>query len=103
MWLGTTRVGIGSGVLLVQDGFLGGGKVHRFAFSELAFINSKITSQQGDASGTPYYDIELNLRSGKKVTLGRTVKNKQEVDWLMEEMRRLMGLQPRAEAAATAR
>jgi hypothetical protein len=99
MWLGTTRVGIGNGALLVQDGFLGGGKIRRLAFSELASISSKITSQQGDASGTPYYDIELNLRTGRKVTLGRTLKKKQEVDWLMEEMRRLTGLEPKADAA----
>jgi len=103
MWLGTTRVGIGNGALIVQDGFLGGGKIRRLAFSEFASISSKITSQQGDASGTPYYDIELNLRTGRKVTLGRTLKKKQEVDWLMEEMRRLTGLEPRVQAAATAR
>ncbi len=103
MWLGTTRVGMGNGQLLVQEGLLGGGKVRRFAFSDLASISTKITSQQGDASGTPYYDIELNLRSGRKVTLGRTLRNKHEVDWLIEEMRRLTGLEPRAAAAVTAR
>ncbi len=99
IWFGTTRVGIGNGTLLVQDGLLGGGKVRQFAFAELAAISSKITSQQGDATGTPYYDIELNLRSGRKVTLGRTLRNKQEVDWLIAEMQRLTGLQPKAAAA----
>jgi hypothetical protein len=99
MWLGTTRVGIGGGALLVQNGLLGGGKIRRFAFSELASISSTIRSQQGGGTGTPYYDIELNLRTGRKVTLGRTIKNKQEVDWLIEEMRRLTGLQPKAASA----
>jgi hypothetical protein len=103
MWFGTTRVGIGNGTLLVQDGLLGGGKVRQFAFSELASIGSKITSQQGDATGTPYYDIELNLRTGRKVTLGRTLRNKQEVDWLIEEMQRLSGLQHQTRAAAANR
>jgi len=100
MWFGTTRVGISGGELLVQDGYFGGGKVRKFAVAELASIGSKITSQQGDGTGTPYYDIELQLRSGRKVTLGRTVRNKQEVDWLIGEMRRLSGLQPKAAAAA---
>ena len=99
MWLGTTRVGIGKGELLLQDGFLGGGKLRRFAFSEIASIGSAIKSQQGGGAGTPYYDIELTLRSGKKVTLGRTIPNHQEVDWLLEEMRRLTGLQPKSMTA----
>jgi hypothetical protein len=101
MWMGTTRVGIGNGTLLLQDGVLGGGKVQRFAFSEMASIASTINSQQGGGTGTPYYDIELHLHNGRKVTLGRTLGNKQEVDWLMEEMRRLIGLQPKAAAAGT--
>jgi len=101
MWLGTTRVGIGNSELLLQDGLLGGGKVRRLALSEIESITSAIKSQQGGGTGTPYYDIELTLRSGKKVTLGRTLANKQEVDWLLHEMRRLTGLEPKAMGAST--
>jgi hypothetical protein len=99
MWLGTTRVGIGNGELLLQDGLLGGGKVRGFAFTELSSIASAIKSQQGGGTGTPYYDIELTLSSGKRVTLGRTLRSQPEVDWLMDEMRRLAGLDPKAAAA----
>lgn len=99
MWLGTTRVGISSSELLVQDGLLGGGKIRRFAFAELASIGSKIASQQGGATGTAYYDIAVRLQNGRKVTLARTIRNKQEVDWLIGEMQRLTGLQPKAAAA----
>ncbi|HUM04310.1 MAG TPA: hypothetical protein VLT90_02545 [Terriglobales bacterium] len=102
MWFGTTRVGIGNGELLLQDGYAGRGKIRRFAFAELESITSRITSQQGGGTGTPYYDIELNLGSGRKVTLGRTIRNKQEVDWLVEEMRRLTGLKPKAAAVGNA-
>jgi hypothetical protein len=101
MWMGTTRVGIGNGVLLLQDGLLGGGKVQRFTFSEIASIASTINSQRGGGTGTPYYDIELRLHNSKKVTLGRTLGNKQEVDWLVAEMRRLTALQANAATAAT--
>jgi hypothetical protein len=99
MWMGTTRVGIGNGFLLLQDGLLGGGKVRRFAFSELSSIACVISSQQGGGTGTPYYDIELHLRTGKKTTLGRTLRNEQEVDWLIAEMRRLTRLQAKAARA----
>ena len=101
MWFGTTRIGISSSELLAQDGYLGGGNVRKFSFSELESINSRITSQQGDSdgTGTPYYDIELRLRNGRRVTLARTIRNRQEVDWLIAEMRRLTGLQPKAAGA----
>lgn len=103
MWIGTTRVGIGSSGLILEDGFLGNGKRRRFAFAEIASIGNTIKGQQGSAAENAYYDIELNLRSGKKVTLGRTIRNRQEADWLVEEMGRLAGLPPKAMSAGGAR
>jgi hypothetical protein len=91
MWLGTTRVVIGSSLSL-QSGWLGGGKVRQVALSEIASITDRIGAQQGNATGTPYYDIELNLLNGKKLTLGRTLRDKHETEWLVGEMRRLAGL-----------
>ena len=60
-------------------------------------------SQQGGSNGTPYYDIEANLRNGKRVTLGRTLRSKQETDWLCDQMRQLTGLQAKAMTAETSR
>ncbi len=102
LWLGTTRVVIGSGGLTVQSGLLGIGKVRQIPLAEIESISDRITSQQGGATGTPYYDIELSLRDGKKVTLGRTVRDKHETEWLVEEMRRLAGLQAKSMAAGMA-
>ncbi len=91
MWFGTTRVVIGNS-LTSQSGLLGGGKVRQTAFSDVASISDKITAQQGGGTGTPYYDIEMMLRDGKKLTLGRTLRDKRETEWLVCEMRRLTGL-----------
>jgi hypothetical protein len=99
MWLGTTRVVIGSSLTL-QSGWLGGGNVQQVAFSEIASITDRITAQQGNGTGTPYYDIELTLRDGKKLTLGRTLRNKHETEWLVSEMRHLMGLGENAMTAS---
>jgi hypothetical protein len=99
MWLGTTRVVIGGSGVTLQAGLLGGGKVQRFPLSEIASISDKITAQQGGSSGTPYYDIELTLRSGKKLTLGRTLRSKHETEWLVEEMSSLAGVQPKSMTA----
>ena len=92
MWFATTRVVIGNGVLRLQSGLLGGGKVQEFRFAEIESITDRITAQQGNSTGTPYYDIEMRLRTGKKLTLGRTLRDKREVEWLAQEMRRLAGL-----------
>ena len=91
MWLGTTRVVIGS-YMTVQSGYLGGGKTRRVELAEIASITDRITAQQGSGGGTPYYDIEMTTRDGKKLTLGRTLRDKQETEWLVSEMRRLAGV-----------
>jgi hypothetical protein len=102
LWFGTSRVVMGSGGVTVQSGLLGGGTVQRIALSEIASIGDRITSQQGGATGTPYYDIELTSRDGKKVTLGRSVRDRHETEWLVQEMRRLAGAQAKSAAAGMA-
>ena len=94
MWLATTRVIIGS-VLRFQSGLLGGGKVREIAASDIASITDRIGAQSGNGTGTPYYDIELNLTDGKTLTLGRSLSDKHEVEWLISEMRRLAGIDER--------
>jgi hypothetical protein len=100
-WFGTTRVVIGSSLML-QSGLLGGGKVRRIAFADIANISDKITAQQGGGTGTPYYDIEMTLHDGRRLTLGRSVRDKHEVEWLVSEMRRLVGLKEKSAAAGMA-
>ena len=101
MWLGTTRVVIGNSLTL-QSGLLGGGKAQQIALSDIAAISDKITAQQGGGTGTPYYDIEMTLRDGKKLTLGRTLRDKLETEWLVSEMRRLAGLEQKSMTAGMA-
>jgi hypothetical protein len=100
MWLGTTRVTIGNGLVRVQTGYLGGGKIVQIAFADVAQIDSRIRAQQGGGTGTPYYNIELTQKNGRKVTLGNTLPSQQETQWLVEEMQRLVGLHPMAAGAA---
>jgi hypothetical protein len=99
MWLGTTRVVIGNSLSL-QSGLLGGGKVRQIACSDIATITDRISGQQGGGTGTAYYDIEMTLRDGKKLTLGRTVRDQHETEWLVSEMRRLTGLDDKKSTTA---
>lgn len=91
MWFGTTRVTIGPSLRL-QSGFLGFGMVREIAVSRIASITDRVGAQSGNGQGTPYYDIELNLTDGKKLVLGRTLRDKHEVEWLTREMSRLAGI-----------
>jgi hypothetical protein len=102
LWFGTTRVMIGNTGLSVQAGLLGGGKLQRVALADIVSIGNRIASQQGGATGVPYYDVELTLRDGKKITLGRNLRDKHETEWLVEEMRRLAGVQVKSMMAGTA-
>jgi hypothetical protein len=99
LWLVTSRVMIGAGSLSLQMGLLGRGKIRQVPLSEIASINTKINAQQGGSTGVPYYDIELTLRDGKKLTLGSTLQDKKEVAWLVQEMQRLIGPQQKGVAA----
>ena len=90
---------IGSSGLTLQSGLLGGGKIQQFPLAEVSFFSDRITAQQGGATGTPYYDIELTLRDGKKLTLGNSLADKHEVEWLLSEMRRLAGVPPKSMTA----
>ncbi|MGA7568526.1 MAG: hypothetical protein WBW53_20905 [Terriglobales bacterium] len=102
LWLGTSRVIIGGNVLTLQSGLLGGGKVQLVPCSEIESIRDRIAAQQGGATGTPYYDIELTMRNGKRLTLGQRVREKHETEWLVGEMRKLAGLQVKGMSAGTA-
>jgi hypothetical protein len=72
----------------------------QIAISEISSINDRITAQQGGGTSTRYYDIELTLRDGKRITLGRSIRDKHEVEWLVEEMRRNVGLNLKGSAVA---
>jgi hypothetical protein len=102
LWLGTSRVVIGSGQLRVRSGILGMGAVQEIPFSQISAIKSAITAQQGGSAGTPYYDIQLMTANGRKVTLGSTLRDKQETDWLIAEITRLTGMKPAKAAVAGA-
>ncbi len=102
LWLGTTRVIIGNTRITLQSGLLGGGSTQQIALSDVASISDKISAQQGGGTGTPYYDIELTLRGGKKLTLGHTLRDKHETEWLVSEMWRLTQAQTKTMTASSA-
>jgi hypothetical protein len=101
LWLGCSRVVINSTHVRVQSGLLGGGKWREFPKSQVLDIQAVITAQQGGSTGTPYYDIRLLQTEHQNVTLGRTIRDKDEVEWLVSEMKKALQLRTAAAAGAS--
>ena len=92
LWLGTSTVVIGSGSVSVCRGFIGLGKRREYLCSEITDIKMPVGMQTGERVGTPYYNISLALLSGKNQVIVEAIKDKQEAEWLIEEMREAIGL-----------
>ncbi len=103
MWFETSTVIVNRGGMRVRSGLFGGGNFQKISVAEVSGIEALIRSQQGGATGTPYYDILLTKTDGRKVTLGQTLRDKQEAEWLVLEMKNSLGLQPAKTWAAAAK
>ncbi len=97
-WLGTTRVIVGAN-LKIQSGMLGGGTLQEIPFAAIVSIDDQITTQQGRATETPYYDLVLRIRDGSSINLRTMLRNKREAEWLVSEFRRLTAAQAQAVGA----
>ena len=95
--LGTSTVVMGAQQVQVRSGLLGTGRWQGIAGADVVRIQTAITAQQGGASGTPYYDVQLVRNDGTLVTLGRTMRDKHEAEYLATEMQRMIA--PHAVAA----
>jgi hypothetical protein len=102
LWLATSRVVIDSTRVRVQSGLFGGGKWREYSKSQVLDIQAVITAQQGGSSGTPYYDIRLLQTEHQNVTLGRTIRDKDEAEWLVAEMKKALQLRTGGAAGAAA-
>lgn len=102
LWMGTSRVVIDCTHVRLQSGLFGGGKWRDFPKSQILDIQAVITAQQGGATGTPYYDIRLLQTEHQNVTLGRTIRDKDEAEWLVSEMKKALQLRTGAAAGAAA-
>ena len=102
MWLATSRVVIDSTHVRVQSGLFGSGKWREFPKTQILDIQAVITAQQGGSDGTPYYDIRLLQTEHQNTTLGRTIRDKNEAEWLVAEMKKALQFRSGMAAGAAA-
>ena len=84
MWLGSTRTLIDVRTITVQSRILGIGSTKRIQVGEIDGVDLSIGMQSGR---TPYYDIIVRCRDGKKVSLGSSIKDKREAERILDEMK----------------
>ena len=90
---GSARIGVGNGEILSRWGILGLGATKRFPFSEVAAIIPVGSVQQGgNLDVNSIYSIQLQTKSGQKVTLADEISTRQEARWVVSQLETLAGL-----------
>ena len=88
LWLGVSRVTVDAGTLTWASGYLYPGHERSLPASEIADVVALIGMQAGT---TLYYDVAVVRKSGKKVKVGRSVRNKREAEWLAGMIKKAIG------------
>ena len=100
LWMGSSVVTFEAGTVTVRGGLLSLGPRHVAPCSEITEIDIPIGMQMGNAQGTPYYNIQLVCRNGHKFVAAQGLRDKQEAEWLVAEMKKAAGLPTHAAAAS---
>jgi len=93
LWFGTSTATVNRGGVRYRSGLFNAGPFREINSSQISAVQTVIRSQQGGATGTPYYDIQLIQADGKKITLGQRLRDKNEAEWLVLQMSDALGLQ----------
>jgi hypothetical protein len=86
-WFAASRVTIGDGWVTVARGLMAPVRGRRMATQEIADVTTRIGMQVG---GTPYYDLILIRKDGRKVPAGRAIRDKREAEWLADTVRQAL-------------
>src|SRR5688572_29917958 len=93
LWLGTSRVEITADRVTVRKSLLGITKTRRIPLDDVADVTLQIGMSQAETamqSPRAWYDIKLQRKSGRRITLGSNVADKREAEWIVAEMKRAM-------------
>ena len=79
LWLGVSRVSVDAGALTWATGYIFPGRERTINVREIADVTAAIGMQAGT---TVYYDVAAVRNDGKKIKLGRSLRDKREAEWL---------------------
>jgi len=88
LWFGTSRILASSRGLEVSRGFLGLGRTRVIPAAEI----QDITSQSGMQANARYYsDLAVALPGGRRVMLGRAIREKREAEYIADRLLSALG------------
>jgi hypothetical protein len=96
LWFAVSRVTVNASTVAVASGYLSPGSENTLTTSEISDVSTAIGMQAGS---TPYYDVVIALKNGKKVVAGRSVRNKHEAEWLAITIKQILELDSTRSAA----
>jgi hypothetical protein len=79
LWLLVQRVRVNAGGITLASGYLVPVRGRVLPAAEIEHVDTMIGMQVGT---TAYYDIIARGKNGKKITLGRSLRDKHEAEWL---------------------
>jgi len=79
LWLEVSRVTVDAGTVSWATGYVFPARESTLRASEIADVNVSIGMRAGN---TVYYDVVMVRKTGKKVKIGRSVRDKREAEWL---------------------
>jgi hypothetical protein len=88
LWLEVSRVRVDAGTLTWAKGYLFPGRERTVDGSEIADVIASIGMQAGT---TVYYDVAVVRKNGKKIKVGRSVRDKREAEWLAGTIKSALG------------
>jgi hypothetical protein len=84
LWLGVSRVTVSDGTVVVASGLVAPLRERRIPAADISEVKAGIGMQAGN---TPYYDLVLMRKDGKRISVGRGVRDKREAEWLAQTVR----------------
>jgi hypothetical protein len=87
LWLLVQRVTVNTGGITLAGGYLVPGRGRLLPAAEIQDVATEIGMQVGT---TVYYDIIARSKNGKKTTLGRSLRDKREAEWLAATIKKAL-------------
>jgi hypothetical protein len=88
LWLQVSRVSVDAGTVTWATGYISTGRERTLPASEIADVIASIGMQAG---ATVYYDVAVVRKNGKKIKVGRSVRDKGEAEWLAVKIKSGLG------------
>ena len=98
--MGSFRIEMGDGRIVLRRAILGIGAAREVPFSDIAQILA-VTPSVGQGT-QPLYSVRLLTKDGKKLTLADAIDNRQEARWVAAQLEKFVGLKLDTHVAADA-